>query len=52
MTKPDLERVAIYSKLDRRKPKFGAWSMLLIAGGAILVAGLFIFFVAYGLAYM
>jgi hypothetical protein len=52
MTKPDPERVSTNTEPDRRKPKFGAGSMLLIAGGAILIAGLFIFFVAYGIASM
>jgi hypothetical protein len=51
MTKPDLERVST-TEPERRKPKFGAGTMLLIAGGAIFIAGLFIFFVAYGITSM
>jgi hypothetical protein len=33
-----------------RKPKFGGATMLLLACGAVFVAGLFIFFVVYGAA--
>lgn len=33
-----------------RKPKFGRATMLLLACGAVFVAGLFIFFVVYGAA--
>jgi hypothetical protein len=53
MTKPDLQRMSAASaEPERRKPKFGIATMLLVACGALFVAGLFIFFVVYGIAAM